>query len=165
MKLHHCSYIIMSFLQHILYIRQPDPNMAGIRHYHGTLAIINCIMIINFFSILLGELDLEKAMAAWSENEKIYYTFATGDCKDGEQCGHYTQIVWATSTEVGCAYYRCPYLTNTGYSNAAYLVCNYGPAGNYRGVQPYKVGPACTECSNGKGWCNDGLCDGRFLIF
>lgn len=33
--------------------------------------------------------------------------YATSSCKPGKMCGHYTQMVWKTSTKVGCAYAVC----------------------------------------------------------
>jgi pathogenesis-related protein 1 len=46
-------------------------------------------------------------------------------------CGHYTQIVWRTSINLGCALQDCPGLT---YGNT--IVCDYGPGGNGGGA-PY----------------------------
>jgi len=43
--------------------------------------------------------------------------------------GHYTQIIWSKTTEIGCAVVKC--------ANGNYItVCNYNPAGNYIGVSP-----------------------------
>jgi hypothetical protein len=42
-----------------------------------------------------------------------------------EDVGHYTQIVWPTTTRVGCA------IAST--SRTDYLVCRYSPAGNIDG--------------------------------
>ena len=53
----------------------------------------------------------------------------TGQCKDGEVCGHYTQLVWKNTTEVGCAKVTC--------GNQTIWVCNYNPPGNYVGQKPY----------------------------
>ncbi|TCS42647.1 CAP domain-containing protein [Reinekea marinisedimentorum] len=72
--------------------------------------------------------------------EVEYYDYETNSCDDGEQCGHYTQIVWSDTTEVGCAVSYCSSLENTGWSNGGYFyVCNYSPGGNYVGQQPYSV--------------------------
>jgi len=70
-------------------------------------------------------------------------------------------VVWATSRHVGCAYHLCKPLAGLGsaYSSALYLVCNYGPAGNYGGEKPYKKGAACSRCGSGAGWCTDRLCN------
>ena len=44
--------------------------------------------------------------------------------------GHYTQVVWKKTTEVGCACFKC--------SDSFLVVCNYNPPGNYVGQHPYK---------------------------
>ncbi|XP_053971090.1 venom allergen 3-like [Hylaeus volcanicus] len=41
--------------------------------------------------------------------------------------GHYTQLVWADSYKIGCG----KIIYQDGQWNTYYLVCNYGPAGNY----------------------------------
>ncbi|MEO7138026.1 MAG: CAP domain-containing protein [Gemmatimonadales bacterium] len=46
-------------------------------------------------------------------------------------CGHYTQLVWRATREVGCALNSCP---GPAFPNS--IVCNYGPGGN-SGGPPY----------------------------
>lgn len=54
------------------------------------------------------------------------YDFRTGDAKrPGAMIGHFTQMVWAGTTQVGCGYASCPRV-------GEYLVCQYAPAGNVR---------------------------------
>ncbi len=51
------------------------------------------------------------------------------ECNEGKVCGHYTQIVWSSTQEVGCAMARC--------ENQEIWVCNYNPPGNWVGQKPY----------------------------
>lgn len=71
--------------------------------------------------------------------------------------GHYTQLVWAKSTRVGCGVSVCD--SGLGGSGGLIFVCKYGPAGNYgsaAGTQaPYTCGAACASC---KDTCKDNLC-------
>lgn len=66
---------------------------------------------------------------AWG-NEKQDYSYDTNTCAAGKQCGHYTQVVWKTTTEVGCAMAICD-------DKSQVWVCNYSPAGNFTGQKPY----------------------------
>lgn len=45
-------------------------------------------------------------------------------------CGHYTQLIWRDTTEVGCAVAVCP-------NQAQIWVCSYAPTGNVEGQRPY----------------------------
>jgi len=85
--------------------------------------------------------------------EKAHYNFDTRTCAKGRKCGHYKQVVWATSRKVGCVVSRCPYNVRT--------TCNYWPKGNanYGRARPYIKGPACSKCPNGAGWCKNKLCN------
>ncbi|XP_015755819.1 PREDICTED: putative tyrosinase-like protein tyr-3 [Acropora digitifera] len=38
------------------------------------------------------------------------------------------------------------------------VTCDYYPSGNVVGQLPYKVGPPCSKCASGKGWCYKNLC-------
>jgi uncharacterized protein YkwD len=53
------------------------------------------------------------------------------DMGNFERWGHYSQIVWKSTTSVGCATLQCPRgLANTGAGVRPYFtVCNYSPAG------------------------------------
>ena len=72
------------------------------------------------------------------------------------QSGHYTQVCWAKTYEVGCGIQTC--------SNYYHIVCQYNPAGNYVNNIIYPPGDPCTSdagCTNAPGdTCStsDGLC-------
>lgn len=63
-------------------------------------------------------------------SEKANYNYNTNSCKRGKVCGHYTQIVWKDTTEVGCGMVICS-------DSSQFWVCNYTPPGNYVGEKPY----------------------------
>lgn len=67
-----------------------------------------------------------QAVNYWAM-EKANFTYPTVTSASG----HYTQIVWRTSVNVGCALVSCPSLQ---YKNV--VLCNYGPGGNSGGA-PY----------------------------
>lgn len=75
-----------------------------------------------------ARVDGSAALAAWAA-EEVDYDHDSNTC-DGI-CGHYTQVVWAATTAIGCAAHACPGLTY-GYT----IVCNYAPGGN-DGGPPY----------------------------
>lgn len=58
------------------------------------------------------------------------YNYADNSCTPGKMCGHYTQVVWRDTQQVGCGTSSC--------DNGSILwVCNYNPPGNYVGQKPY----------------------------
>lgn len=77
----------------------------------------------------------EDAIRSWVE-EAQYYNYNTNTCTGGV-CGHYTQVIWRNSVEIGCAITTCENLANTEFTNAKVISCNYKPAGNYIGQKPY----------------------------
>ncbi|KAF7806615.1 pathogenesis-related protein PR-1-like [Senna tora] len=71
-----------------------------------------------------------EAAVAWV-GERKYYDHGSNTCAGGEQCGHYTQIVWKETRRVGCARVNC-------YGGkGVFMTCNYDPPGNYIGERPY----------------------------
>jgi hypothetical protein len=115
-----------------------------------------------YTSTSVKPIDLTAAIEAWY-NEKPYYNnyYNTNTCNPADQpCLHYSQVVWGPSRKLGCAYTRCPTLAILNWQNALFLVCNYDPTGNIRGVKPYTEGVPCSQCASGSWYCNNGLCDG-----
>ncbi|KAM4676039.1 uncharacterized protein O3C94_008681 [Discoglossus pictus] len=84
----------------------------------------------------------------WASEVKNY-SFEDNICIPHQQCGHYTQVVWANSYKVGCARSLCKDTLN--------VVCNYGPAGNVENQWPYSAGSPCTGCYSNDS-CNNNLC-------
>jgi pathogenesis-related protein 1 len=71
------------------------------------------------------------AVQLWA-SEKAYYHRDTNLCDANRVCGHYTQVVWRSTTKVGCALHDCP-----GLAYGSSVVCNYAPGGNVGGQPPY----------------------------
>jgi hypothetical protein len=87
------------------------------------------------FSDASGSAD--KAVGNWAAEAKDY-DHAANRCTPGTQCGHYTQIVWRSTREVGCAVADCT--TNSPFPQFPrwqLWVCNYSPPGNWVGERPY----------------------------
>lgn len=76
-----------------------------------------------------GGATARQAVDLWAA-EGANYNYATNTCSGGT-CGHYTQIVWRATLEIGCALGNCPGLQ---FGNT--IVCDYGPGGN-SGGKPY----------------------------
>jgi len=85
-----------------------------------------------------GNWELTNVVDAWA-GEAAFYDYVTNSCAAGEQCGHYTQIVWASTLRVGCAHQVCtsnsPFVG--GNPNWDFWVCDYEPPGNWVGQKPY----------------------------
>jgi hypothetical protein len=75
-----------------------------------------------------GRFHPEEMVAAWSNEKSLFFPGAfpnvsrTGNWVD---VAHYTQMIWKTTTHVGCAIYR-----DGGWD---YLICRYSPPGNRDG--------------------------------
>lgn len=73
-----------------------------------------------------------QVIGSWV-SEKIDYNYTKNSCSPGKQCGHYTQIVWEETTEVGCGVSIC----RSENTQKEIWVCRYNPPGNYYGEKPY----------------------------
>ncbi|UXI69830.1 CAP domain-containing protein [Tahibacter amnicola] len=69
-------------------------------------------------------------------SEAAQYNYAANSCSG--VCGHYTQLVWRSTTAVGCGLRNCtsgsPF---ANFPNWTIVVCNYSPPGNFTGQRPY----------------------------
>jgi pathogenesis-related protein 1 len=52
---------------------------------------------------------------------------------NSDGCGHYTQLIWRDTSELGCGVATC----QNGAASVDIWVCNYAPPGNYPGLVPY----------------------------
>lgn len=71
----------------------------------------------------------KEVVDSWS-SEKKYYNHAGNACAPSEVCGHYTQVVWKSTSAVGCGMAVCD-------NRDQIWVCQYSPAGNQAGQKPY----------------------------
>jgi tetratricopeptide (TPR) repeat protein len=84
----------------------------------------------NLFATTAEVVDPVAAVQDWASEAKAY-DLARNACR-GPMCGHYTQLVWQGTTDVGCGVGTCPRLRFH-----TTLVCNYWPVGNWVGERPY----------------------------
>ncbi|KAG8191106.1 hypothetical protein JTE90_010030 [Oedothorax gibbosus] len=71
-----------------------------------------------------------------------------------EKTGHFSQVIWAKTSRIGCGYVR---YVGDQYDYDFLYVCNYAPAANWDGEPVYEVGRPCSKC----GGCGSiqGLCE------
>ncbi|XP_055586464.1 protein lon-1-like [Uranotaenia lowii] len=95
--------------------------------------------------------DFPGRIRKWFDEVKKYSFGA----KFSLATGHYMQLIWADTYLVGCGYSY--YYSGQKYNKL--YVCNYGPAGNVQGQQPYITGrPACEQHGLSKSYTHPGLC-------
>lgn len=80
----------------------------------------------NLFAVEGARASPKDVVDAWA-SESRDYDYRTNKCR--KVCGHYTQLVWASTKEVGCGVARG--------ARREVWVCNYDPPGNYVGKRPY----------------------------
>ncbi|KAE8152409.1 CAP domain-containing protein [Aspergillus avenaceus] len=92
-------------------------------------------------NLAFGYANASAAVAAWGDERTMYdFDKPTGFT---EETGHFTQLVWRATTDVGCAAIDCGYESDSdnkkrgtgSYTRAQgwYVVCEYSPAGNVLG--------------------------------
>lgn len=85
----------------------------------------------------VSDVALSRAIDFWAA-EVEFYEYESGRCST-RTCGHYTQMVWRSTTQLGCAVAVCDRNTPFGASTRPWtmVVCNYSPPGNVTGRKPY----------------------------
>ena len=78
----------------------------------------------NIFGSADTSLSPTSGVLGWL-GEKSFWNNSTATCQAGKICTHYTQIVWKSTTEIGCAINR-----DAPGTWKLFFVCNYNPAGN-----------------------------------
>jgi hypothetical protein len=75
-------------------------------------------------------------IACWSYGEVATTERCDPGCYsrlNSDGCGHYTQIVWRDTMEIGCGVASC----ENGAFETDIWICNYEPPGNFIGQAPY----------------------------
>ena len=80
----------------------------------------------NLFEITGALATAARVVNAWAA-ESQNYDYRSNRCRG--VCGHYTQIVWRDTKEIGCGLARA--------GRREVWVCNYDPPGNWTGQRPY----------------------------
>ncbi|XP_012251304.2 venom allergen 3-like [Athalia rosae] len=94
----------------------------------------------------------------WYDEVAMFNNQEISRFRFAHETGHYTQLVWANTSLIGCGRVR---FWDTGRQmNTLRLICNYGPAGNVIGLPIYNVRTPSFRCSRSirvKAWfrfCN-----------
>uniref|UniRef100_A0A8C6SE77 C-type lectin domain family 18 member A n=1 Tax=Neogobius melanostomus TaxID=47308 RepID=A0A8C6SE77_9GOBI len=99
-----------------------------------------------------GVASFTNIIESWF-NEGQHLNYSAGQCEETRACKRYTQLVWATSSHVGCASQLC-LRNNTVWK---IFVCAYYPGGNWEVngqlVLPYKTGQYCSLCTSSMSGC------------
>ncbi|XP_045888785.1 C-type lectin domain family 18 member A-like isoform X1 [Micropterus dolomieu] len=99
-----------------------------------------------------GVTSFSDVIHSWFEEWKDFL-YLSGQCRENATCQHYTQLVWATSSHVGCASQLC--LREGDLWER--FVCAYYPGGNWEVngwlVMPYKKGVYCSLCTSSMSGC------------
>lgn len=77
----------------------------------------------------IQDISPNRVVKSWAD-EVDDYDYHRNSCRNGKVCGHYTQVVWKDSKELGCGKAICA-------DQSQIWVCNYDPPGNYIGRRPY----------------------------
>lgn len=75
-------------------------------------------------NLAAGFSDIAASIDAWYNEVSLYNYAAPGFSKS---TGHFTQVVWKSTTQVGCAYQTC---SGANGVPGKFLMCEYIPAGN-----------------------------------
>jgi len=83
-----------------------------------------------------GNVGVKEAVSSWM-GEAAKYDYNHPGFSSGT--GHFTQVVWKSSTAIACVVGNCP--AGTIFSQPSkYVVCRYTPPGNFQGRYPENVG-------------------------
>nr|XP_006823256.1 PREDICTED: GLIPR1-like protein 2-like [Saccoglossus kowalevskii] len=101
------------------------------------------------------DMSVENLIESWFKQADVY-SCEWETCKpQNERCEDFLQLVWSEASRVGCSVN--PSCIHDGESGI-FLVCYYDK-GWTPFKPPFQIGNKCSQCDNGYGFCEDGLCE------
>jgi len=95
-----------------------------------------------------------RAVTSWYEEVSMFSNKKVSPFQFSHETGHYSQLVWAATTQVGCG--ATSFKEGRWFSTL--YTCNYGPGGNIIRGQMYRQGRACSVCQDNCSLQYPGLC-------
>ncbi|KAI9625002.1 hypothetical protein H4Q26_016569 [Puccinia striiformis f. sp. tritici PST-130] len=96
-------------------------------------------------NIAAGQPTIESVVEDWVFGEEECDVYKS----DQPYFSHFTQVIWAGTTKLGCALSQCDSLPGTPLKNAPFYVCQYDPAGNVEGEYSVNVHASTGQCLKG----------------
>lgn len=110
-------------------IHRPNKGNSPFKQIHGENLFWASPEFFSDGRIQRQDINANNVFKAWAEEEN-YYDYNSNTCQENEDCGHFTQMIWHETKEVGCAMATCS-------DKSQIWACNYSPRGNYIGEWPY----------------------------
>lgn len=155
------NMLTMTYNRELEFIAQCWANTCNgnpLKHDHcrRTASYYHVGQNLGFINSSLPQIDkvksIKELILLWYNEVEIFDSDWVNETKDrgpNVKVGHYTQMMWANTLQVGCA--AAYYTTNANGNNWHHLVfvCNYAPGGNYLGLPVYEIGKAASHCPPG----------------
>jgi hypothetical protein len=100
-----------------------------------------------YYTASSAKISIDPALAkaavdSWY-SEVANWDFATSASKGTGMTGHFTQVVWKSTTKLGCGAASCPNILMGGktWPDLVFIVCRYNPSGNWEGEYADNIPP------------------------
>jgi pathogenesis-related protein 1 len=90
----------------------------------------------NLAASSVSSFTASQATQLWIDDRE-FYDYEGNSCAPGRFCGYYTQVVWRSTTQVGCGRTLCATGSPVGSGTWIFVVCRYDPRGSLPGQRPY----------------------------
>uniref|UniRef100_L7MBK5 Putative tick salivary antigen-5 protein n=1 Tax=Rhipicephalus pulchellus TaxID=72859 RepID=L7MBK5_RHIPC len=97
-------------------------------------------------SLRLKPTNWASVIKGWFDEYKLFNPNEVDSFRTVQDSGHFTQLIWAKTTHVGCGKARFKIKDEDWYRTL--YTCNYGPMGNVVQSRVYQRGEPCSHCPN-----------------
>lgn len=115
----------------------------------------NIFWAVTFYSTIRepGNYSAQNSVKAWFDEVKNFKQpiNVLVNLDPTRIIGHFTQVVWAETTKIGCGILDCFSSEKSTfvnmYTQTSTIVCNYWSGGNINFIPIYKKGTPCSNCT------------------